>query len=85
MLTVYMHIYKQDKPGNNAVLVVVFVVVVVVVVLRLVLHLQRLPGWMMGRCFEAEREENKAKNRSSTLLPCNISIYYNKELELYIS
>ena len=39
MLTVYMHIYKQDKPGNNAVLVVVFVVVVVVVVLRLVLHL----------------------------------------------
>nr|XP_022316407.1 uncharacterized protein LOC111120053 [Crassostrea virginica] len=31
--------------------------------------LARLPGWMMGRCFEAEREENKAKNRSSTLLP----------------
>ena len=32
MLTVYMHIYKQDKPGKNTVLVVVFVVVVVVVV-----------------------------------------------------
>ncbi|XP_061180989.1 transmembrane 9 superfamily member 3-like [Saccostrea echinata] len=28
-----------------------------------------LPGWLMGRCFEAEKEENKPKNRSTTLLP----------------
>lgn len=36
--------------------------------------LQSLPGWLMGRCFEAERAENRAKNRSSTLLPCTETI-----------
>ncbi|XP_048762082.2 uncharacterized protein LOC125670761 [Ostrea edulis] len=32
-------------------------------------ELGSLPGSVMGRCFEAERAENKAKNRSCTLLP----------------
>jgi hypothetical protein len=38
----------------------------------------------MGRCFEAERTENRPKNRSCTLLPCK-EIQFKEKLNFLLT